>query len=231
MPAPPRPHRRTPSRGSRTSPERGGLTGHAPEPGPAPWEPSACTRRAGGSPSRGAALRRPLSPKRWPACAGREPGWLPSPPTVRLAGGRARRGGRARAGTLGNLRGSAVSAGLPGREPNPRAKGCTSAAQRGCLGTGKGVCVSMVRGTPEGSYWGASGLQKNSTRSGVLTSNAGCQLLFRVSALDLGNMRSLRGCSCPCLTLDKLFKLSCSSMSPSVKSEARTSLTDAVKLK
>lgn len=91
----PRPRRRTPSRGSRTSPERGGLTGHAPEPGPGPWEPSACTRRAGGSPSRGAALRQSPSPMRWPACAGREPGWLPSPPTVRLAGGRARRGGRA----------------------------------------------------------------------------------------------------------------------------------------
>lgn len=76
----------------RTSPERGGLTGHAPEPCPAPWEPSACTRRAGGSPSRAAALRRPLLQTRWPACAGREPGWPLSPPTVRLAGGRAGRG-------------------------------------------------------------------------------------------------------------------------------------------
>lgn len=99
----PRPRRRTPSRGSCTSPERGGLTGHAPELGPVPWEPSACTRRARGSPSRGAALRRPLSPMRWPACAGREPGWLPSPPTVRLAGGRARQGGRAGTGTLENF--------------------------------------------------------------------------------------------------------------------------------
>lgn len=123
----------------RTSPERGGLTGHAPEPGPAPWEPSACTRRARGSRSRGAALRRPLLQTRWPACAGRELGWPLSPPTVRLAGGPA---GRGTEPAPRETSGSSMSAGLPGREPNPWAQGPTSAAKGGCLGTRRRVPAS-----------------------------------------------------------------------------------------
>lgn len=47
---------------------RGGLTGHAQgQGGRAPREPSACNRRAGRRPSRGAARRRPRSPTPWPA--------------------------------------------------------------------------------------------------------------------------------------------------------------------
>lgn len=114
------------------------------------------------------------------------------------AGGRASHVGRASGSRHpGKLQGSTMSAGLPGREPNPGAKACTTAAQGGCLETGKEVSANSVQGTPKGSHWGALGLQKNSTRSGVLTRDSGCQVLFRVLALDLGNMDSVRGCHVP----------------------------------
>lgn len=58
------------------------------------------------------------------------------------AGGRASQAGRAsQTRHPGKLRGSVMSVRLLGREPNPGAKRCTSAAQGGCLGTGKrGLC-------------------------------------------------------------------------------------------
>lgn len=58
------------------------------------------------------------------------------------AGGRASQAGRAsQTRHPGKLRGSVMSVRLLGSEPNPGAKRCTSAAQGGCLGTGKrGLC-------------------------------------------------------------------------------------------
>lgn len=178
----PRPRRRTPAEAPvrRTSPERGGLTGHAPEPGPAPWEPSACTRRAGGSPSRGAALRRPLSPMRWPACAGPEPGWPPSPPTVRLAGGRAGRRGVGAEPVPRETSGFGYGLwGLPGREPNPWAQGPTSASPGGCLGARRRVPASRIRRPQKAHIWEPRESRKIPV-SGVLTRDAGCEVLLRV---------------------------------------------------
>lgn len=58
------------------------------------------------------------------------------------------------------------------RDPRPRQR-------EAAWEPGGGYLPVESLGTPKGSHWGASGLQKNSTLSGVLTRDAGCQILLR----------------------------------------------------
>lgn len=95
------------------------------------------------------------------------------------AGGRAG-GAWDRTGTPGNfgvrvcLRGcQAGSRTLGLRDPSPRQR-------EDAWEPGGGYLPVEPLGTPKGSHWGASGLQKNSTLCGVLTRDAGCQILLRV---------------------------------------------------